>query len=441
MSPQLKEIPSNEKLPTDADVVVIGGGIIGAAATYFMAKQGYKVALVEKGLVGCEQSSRNWGWCRQQNRDERELPTSVLSMRLWDEMSKDIGFDLGFRRCGLRYATDDPEQLAQWDAWQDLAKQYGVKTVMLNAKEANAMIPARGRNWIGGVHSINDGKGEPAIAAPMIAEGARALGATIHQNCAARGLDITNGKVEGVITEHGTIRTNKVLCAAGAWASAFCRHHGISFPQSSVRQTAFRTKPMENIGEAIYTNGGIALTRRLDGSYTAAISGSALVEITPQGIRYAKNFMPMFIKRLKNLQMSVGSSFLSGPEALNSWRNDEVSPFEKIRILDPAPVKSNLKRTIANVQSLFPVFEKMEIMESWGSFVDCTPDAIPVISEIDSVDGFYLAAGTSAHGFGLGPGLAHLAADMVLGKQTEIDTTPYRLSRLLDGSKVKVGAI
>ena len=274
MSPQLKEIPSNEKLPTDADVVVNGGGIIGAAATYFMSKQGYNVALVEKGQVGCEQSSRNWGWCRQQNRDERELPTSVLSMRLWDEMSKDIGFDLGFRRCGLRYATDDPQQLAQWDAWQDLAKQYGVKTVMLSAKEANTMIPARGRDWIGGVHSIHDGKGEPAIAAPMIAEGARNLGATIHQNCAARGLDITNGKVEGVITEHGTIKTNKVLCAAGAWASAFCRHHGISFPQSSVRQTAFRTKPMENIGEAIYTNGGIALTRRLDGSYTVAISGS-----------------------------------------------------------------------------------------------------------------------------------------------------------------------
>ena len=440
MSPQLKHIPSDEKIPAEADIVVIGGGIIGAASTYFLSKQGYKVALVEKGQVGCEQSSRNWGWCRQQNRDERELPTSGLAMRLWDEMSKDIGFDLGFRRCGLRYATDDPKQLAQWDSWRDLAKQYGVKTVMLNAKEANEMIPARGRTWIGGVHSIDDGKGEPAIAAPMIAEGARALGATIHQNCAARGLDITNGKVEGVITEHGTIKTNRVLCAAGAWASAFCRHHGISFPQASVRQTAFRTKPIKSIGDAVYTN-GVALTRRLDGTYTVAISGTARLEFTPQGIRYAKEFMPMFMQRIKAVQFGVSSSFFKGPEALNSWTNDGISPFEQIRILDPAPVKSNLRKTLATVKTLFPALEAMEIEESWGSFVDCTPDAIPVISEIDSVEGFFLAAGSSAHGFGLGPGLAHIAADLVTGRQSQIDTHPYRLSRLLDGSKVKVGAI
>ncbi len=440
MSPQLKKIASNEKLPSEVDVVVIGGGIIGAAATYFMSKQGYKVALIEKGLVGCEQSSRNWGWCRQQNRDERELPTSGLSMRLWDEMSRDIGFDLGFRRCGLRYATDDPKQLAQWDSWRDLAKQYGVNTVMLNAKEANEMIPAKGRTWIGGVHSIDDGKGEPAIAAPMIAEGARALGATIHQNCAARGLDIKNGKVEGVITEKGTIKTSKVLCAAGAWASAFCRHHGISFPQASVRQTAFRTKPITNIGEAIYTS-NVALTRRLDGSYTVAISGTALLEFTPQGIRYAKPFMPMFMQRLKAVQVNIGSSFFKGPEAFNSWTNDGISPFEKIRILDPAPVKSNLRKTMETVKALFPALAEMEMAESWGSYVDCTPDAIPVISPIDQIDGFFLAAGTSAHGFGLGPGLANVAADMVLGNTPAIDASSYHLSRLLDGSKIRVGAI
>ncbi|MEC8227992.1 MAG: FAD-dependent oxidoreductase, partial [Pseudomonadota bacterium] len=120
MTPTLKKIASNDQLPSQADVVVIGGGIIGACASYFLAKQGYSVALIEKGLVGAEQSSRNWGWCRQQNRDARELPTSGLAMRLWDEMTKDLGQDLGFRRCGLRYATDDPQQLAEWDSWRDV---------------------------------------------------------------------------------------------------------------------------------------------------------------------------------------------------------------------------------------------------------------------------------------------------------------------------------
>ena len=440
MTPTLKKIASNDQLPSQADVVVIGGGIIGACASYFLAKQGYSVALIEKGLVGAEQSSRNWGWCRQQNRDARELPTSGLAMRLWDEMTEDLGQDLGFRRCGLRYATDDPQQLAEWDSWRDVAKQFNVNTRMLSAKEANEMIPANGRTWLGGVHSIDDGKGEPAIAAPMIAEGARRYGATILQQCAARGMEITNGKVEAVITEKGTIRTQRVLCAAGAWASTFCSHHGIRFPQASVRQTAFRSKPIENIGEAIYTS-GVALTRRLDGSYTVALSGTALLEFTPQGIRFAKEFIPMFMKRIKAVQVNLGSSFFKGPEAINRWENTGPSPMEAMRILNPDPHGKNIKQTLHAVRSLFPALKDIEIAESWGSYVDCTPDAVPVMSAVDDVEGFYLAAGCSGHGFGLGPGLAKVAADLVVNNTPLIDATPFNLSRLNDGSKIEVGAI
>lgn len=420
MYPSLKKISSNEKLPESADVVIIGGGIIGATTAYFIAKRGYSVALIEKGEVGCEQSSRNWGWCRQQNRDARELPTSGLSMRLWDEMSKDIGVDLGFRRCGLLYATDDPAQLAEWDSWRSTASQFDVNTRMLSADEANLKIPASGRKWLGGVHSIDDGKAEPDIAVPVIVEGARALGATIHQQCAARGMEITNGKVTGVITEKGTIKTNAVMCAAGAWSSSFCRHHGISFPQASVHQTAFRTGPAPNLGDVLYTE-GCALTRRLDGSYTLALSGKAMLEITPQGLRYAKEFMPMFLKRLKAVQIGISRSFWDGPEAMKSWRNDQITPMEMMRVLNPKPHKKNVAKTIHLVKTLFPALADVNIAESWGSYVDCTPDAVPVISEVDPIKGFYLGAGTSGHGFGLGPGLGKVASELILNDTPSID--------------------
>lgn len=440
MSPSLKKISSNEQLPESADVVIIGGGIIGTTAAYFIAKQGYSVAIIEKGHVGCEQSSRNWGWCRQQNRDPRELPTSGLAMRLWDEMTQDIGVDLGFRRCGLVYATDDAAQLAEWDSWRPTAKEFNINTRMLSADEANSKIPANGRKWLGGVHSIDDGKGEPSIAVPLIAEGARALGATIHQECAARGLDITNNKVTGVITEKGTIKTNAVLCAAGAWASAFCRHHGVSFPQASVRQTAMRTEIAPDIGDVLYTS-GCALTRRLDGSYTLALSGKAMLEITPQAIRYAREFMPMFLKRLKAVQVGVSRSFWEGPEAMKSWRNDQITPMELIRVLDPAPNKKNMTQTIHAMKTLFPALADVKITESWGAYVDSTPDAVPVISPIDAIEGFYLGAGSSGHGFGLGPGLGKVASELVLNQTPTIDPSPFHLSRLIDGSKIKVGAI
>jgi glycine/D-amino acid oxidase-like deaminating enzyme len=440
MPPSILRIPSDEKLPAAADVVVIGGGIVGATAAYFLARRGLSVALLEKGYVGCEQSSRNWGWCRQQNRDARELPLSGLALRLWDELTAEIGRDLGFRRCGLVYATDDPKQLREWEKWRETARRFGVKTRMLSAAEAAAAIPAAGRRWLGGVHSVEDGKAEPGLAAPVIAEGARAHGATIHQNCAARGLDITHGAVTGVVTEKGLIRANAVLCAAGAWASAFCRPHGVSFPQASVRQSTMRTHPAPNMGEAIYTPDCV-LTRRTDGSYTLAISGKATLEVTPQGIRYARSFLPMFVKRLKTVDIGIGRSFLEGPEALGSWRLDKPSPFERIRVLDPSPKSRTIAATLQRVKKLFPALADVEVAETWGAYVDSTPDAVPVISPVEGIRGFFLAAGCSGHGFGIGPGIGHLAADLVANDTPCVDPAPFRLSRLLDGSKVEVGAI
>jgi glycine/D-amino acid oxidase-like deaminating enzyme len=440
MSNQLIQIPSDDKLPAAADVVVIGGGIIGVTATYFLARQGLSVALIEKGQVAGEQSSRNWGWCRQQNRDARELPVSGTSMRLWDELMAETGHDLGFRRCGLHYATDDPKQLAEWEAWREVAQQFGVNTRMLSGEEAAELIPTSGRSWLGGVHSIDDGKAEPALAAPLIAEGARARGATIHQNCVALGLDVTNGAVSGVITERGTIRADAVLCAAGAWASAFCRSHGIRFPQSNVRQTALRTGPAPDVGGAIYTP-DCTLTRRLDGSYTIAVSGKARIEITPQAIRFAREFMPMFKRRFRNVTFGVGRSFFEGPDAFGGWQGEKIIARDHLRVISPESDHGAASAVLEKVRNLFPALANVQMAEEWGSYVDCTPDSVPVISPVDSVAGFYLAAGCSGHGFGLGPGLGMLAAQLVANDTPYVDTTPFRLSRLVDGSKMDVGAI
>ena len=440
MSPVVDRIPSDESLPSAVDVVIVGGGIVGSAAAYFLAKRGLSVAIVEKGHVACEQSSRNWGWCRQQNRDPREMPLSVLSMRLWDELSTEIGRDLGFRRCGLLYATHDAAALAQWEAWRPVAKEFGVDTRMLSAAQAAERIPQTRRTWLGGMHSVNDGKAEPALAAPALAEGARALGATIHQQCAAYGLEIANGGVAGVHTEKGYIRADAVICAAGAWASRFLRPHGINFPQSSVRQTAVRTKPTANVGEAIYTP-DFALTRRLDGSYTMAISGKANLEITPHGIRYAREFMPQFIKRLKSVKVGIGKSFFTGPDSLSALLAKDRASFERNRVLDPEPLGWLVRRMLENVRGTFPELAQIEATSAWGAFVDCTPDAVPAISQVEQVSGLVLAAGCSGHGFGLGPGTGHLAAELAVNDTPSVDPAPFRLSRLVDGSELVIGSL
>jgi glycine/D-amino acid oxidase-like deaminating enzyme len=133
----LLQIETTSTLPQAADVVVIGGGIVGVFAAYYLARRGVEVALLEKGRVGAEQSSRNWGWCRQQNRDARELPIATRSLDLWESVGSEIGDDPGFRRCGLLYLSNDESEIDRWALWRDLASSFGVTTHVLSKAEAS----------------------------------------------------------------------------------------------------------------------------------------------------------------------------------------------------------------------------------------------------------------------------------------------------------------
>ncbi|RMT02448.1 FAD dependent oxidoreductase, partial [Pseudomonas coronafaciens pv. oryzae] len=145
MSPPLNHINTSSKPPASAEVVVIGGGIIGVFTAYYLAKRGVSVALVEKGRIGAEQSSRNWGWCRQQNRDARELPMASKSLDLWEQFASESGEDTGFRRCGLLFLSNDEAEISRWASWHDFAKSAGVTTHMLSSREAAQRGQATGR--------------------------------------------------------------------------------------------------------------------------------------------------------------------------------------------------------------------------------------------------------------------------------------------------------
>ncbi len=197
MSPPVDTVRGDGKLPAAADVVVIGGGIIGCSAAYFLAKKGLSVAVIEKGQIAGEQSSRNWGWCRQQGRDTREIPLIKESLTLWRGLNEEVGADTGFRRTGLLYVTKDAAELARWERWRDHARQYQIHTRLLSAAEAQAMMPGCEEKWIGGLHTPSDGRAEPAKAAPAIVEAARRLGVTLHQGCAARSRDQGRCRLDG----------------------------------------------------------------------------------------------------------------------------------------------------------------------------------------------------------------------------------------------------
>jgi glycine/D-amino acid oxidase-like deaminating enzyme len=438
ISPPLERIESDPKLPPRADVVVIGAGIAGVSAAYFLAKKGHSVVLLEKGVIGAEQSSRNWGWCRQQNRDKVELPLIKHAMTLWDTLNNEIGADLGFRRTGLTYVTRDPAELATWEAWCTMARDYQVGSRMLSAAEAQAMTPNNtGANWIGGVHSPQDGRAEPAHAAPRLAAAARKLGVSVHQQCAVRGLETTAGRVSGVVTEAGTIATGAVLCAAGAWASMFCRRHGIDLPQAGVRSTVFATTPGASVTPGGLVTPDIILTPLSDGGYIIAAQKRATVELTPQGFRYAKQFFPTFLARRKALKLGIGRSFLHGPEAWHGqWALDRPTPMEDVRVLAPEPDRTVIEPALRTLTAAYPALAGLRMARIWSGWIDSTPDSVPVISPIEQLPGFFVSAGFSGHGFGIGPAGGRLAADLVAGDAPIVDPTPFRHRRLVDGSEL-----
>ena len=435
MSPIVTQVLSDPDLPKEADVVVIGGGIIGVATALYLGKRGLRAAVVEKGHIGGEQSSRNWGWCRQQGRDRAEFALIHRSLALWDGMAEETGVDVGFRRTGIAFVSDDDAEIAGWARWAEDARPHGIASEILTGARVAALLPGMARPWKAALHTASDARAEPTRAAPAIAEAARRQGASLHQSCAARGLETTAGRVSAVVTERGTIRASAVLCAGGAWSSLFCRGHGIDLPQISVLASVFRTRPAPDAVPVGLATPGYCLRRDQSGACIVAMRSDGVLPLSPDVLRFAWPFRAMAIEGAKYLRPGLGGGVPSTFRRPD-WKLDAPTPFEAIRVLDPAPHAPTLARALAELRAAHTSLATVSIDQSWAGMIDHTPDAVPVISETSSLPGFFLATGFSGHGFGIGPGAGHLAADLISGASPIVDPTPFRFSRMHDGTRL-----
>jgi glycine/D-amino acid oxidase-like deaminating enzyme len=290
----------------------------------------------------------------------------------------------------------------------------------------------------GALYTPMDGRAEPQRAAPAIAEAARDKGATILTECAVRGIELSAGAVSGVVTERGPIACQAVVLAGGAWSSLFSGRFGIDLPQLKVMNSVLRTKPFEGGPEQTVWAKDFAIRKRQDGGYTVASGYDNIVDIVPASFRYAKDFLPALRSEWKSLLFRFGSRFLDEARIPGHWSLDEASPFEYNRVLDPVPSKKRQDKALADLTAAFPIFAKAEIAQRWAGYIDVTPDAVPVISDVESIPGFHIATGFSGHGFGIGPAAGRLMADIVMGRSPIVDPKAFRLSRFRDGSKIEL---
>ena len=431
-------------LPDAVDVVVIGAGIAGTASAYFLARHGVKVLLAEKGRVAGEQSSRNWGWVRQQGRDWAELPIMIEANRIWRGLAAGTGeADLTFTPSGCVYLVGDQALLRYYEGgFHELAKQHQLDTRMLTAAEVAERFPDAGSDWVGGMETASDGYAEPAVAVPALARAARASGATIIENCAVRTLDLAAGRVAGVVTEQGQVRCEKVLLAAGVWSTHFAANMGVDLPQLAVCSTAARTEPAPSAPyETTLSTPGLHLRRRADGGYTVSTGDLRDHYLSPKSFKYFTKFLKIMKVSAKDVRLHPGApkGYPGAWGTPRRWSADEESPFERMRVVNPPPSPVVVQRINDRLPKRFPALAGVKLAEAWAGMIDVTPDAVPTLGEAPALPGLYIATGLSGHGFGIGPAIGRVMADLLTGRPPGHDLIRFRPTRFSDGSEIVPG--
>lgn len=430
----IETIESSAKLPQAADVVVIGGGIIGVCTALFLARSGVSVALFEKGMVAGEQSSRNWGFCRQQGRDLAEVPLIKHSINLWHQMDQLVEATVGFHQAGVMYLADTAQLKQEYEQWYEETKSYDIGSTLIDSAKIAKLFPGLKHEWLSALYTHGDGRAEPFLAAPRIAVAAQKAGATVHQNCAVRGIETSAGRISAVVTESGVVNTSRVVLAGGAWSELFCRSIGLKLPQLSVRSSVLRTEKLDSVGDVALWAPGFATRRRQDGGYTIANGSMSVASITTDYIRYLGYFLSAYKTERKTLRLEIGQRLVESLLRSAKWPLDGISPFERCRILDPDPDKDILISALGKIKEHIPAMKDISVAESWAGYIDVTPDAIPVISSVPQQKGFFVATGFSGHGFGIGPGAGQLMAELVTERDTCVDPKPFRYGRYFDGT-------
>ena len=252
------------------------------------------------------------------------------------------------------------------------------------------------------------------------------LGGSVHQSCAARGIELEGGRVAGVVTEAGTIRTRIAVLAGGAWASSFCRQLGIRFPQAAVRSSILAVAPGGKDCRTRSTPRASRVTRRGDGGYT-------LADQRPRARRSDAAADPLRPPVPADVRPALAQSrpgrpgrHSRGPRdprplARSTGRRRWSACASSI----PARRRRCIRETLARARELLPALARSRQSPPHGRAISTARrTACPAIGET-AIPRFILAAGFSGHGFGIGPGAGHLIADIVTGAPPIVDPAPY----------------
>ena len=418
----------------EADVVIVGAGIVGCATAYALARRGVRAVVVERAAVAGEQSRKNWGFVRQQGRDPAELPLVMEANRMWRGLEAELGADIEWVQGGNLALAADEQRLARLEAWLPVAREFGLETRLLRARDLDRVVPGLGGRWAGGMHTPGDGHADPEKTTDAFARAATAHGAVVHLGCAVQGVTTHAGAVRSVVTERGEIRTPWVVCAAGAWSSRLTRTLGIALPQRWVRGTVARTTAAPPVTACAVWGPGVAFRQRRDGAFNIAAGGALDHDVTLDSLRQVRFFLPNYWKNKSLFRFHVGRPLLRSLAAALPGSAARRAPLVWDRGVEPRPNPVKVRRSLAELHRVLPALPPLAIAKSWAGIIDAAPDLIPVLGEVPQLRGFVLATGFSGHGFAMGPIAGRLVAELIVDGKPSLDLSAFRLSRFAEGA-------
>jgi sarcosine oxidase subunit beta len=377
-------------LPKTAEVVVIGGGVMGASTAYHLALAGVKdIVLLEKdGFFGQGATGRCAGGVRYQFATEVNIRLSIASLPMLERFREEIGQDCSYRKCGYLFALTRPEDVEAFERNVALQNRLGIDTRWMTGDEVRRRLPMmRWDDALAGTFNEEDGLVDPNSVVMGYINRARPLGVRALTDVAVRGLEVDGGRIRSVLTNQGNVSCKSVVNAAGPWAGEVGEMAGISIPITAVRRQWLTTTPLPSL---------------------------------PQDFPFVIDFAQSLYFHREGEGILTG---MSNPDEQPGF-DQSIDPGWELRAMDAAIDR-------------LPMLEESGRLTGLAGLYEVTPDAHPIFGRTP-VEGFWIVAGFSGHGFMHGPIAGKLMTEFLTeGRAHSVDVSALDLARFSEGRLIR----
>jgi heterotetrameric sarcosine oxidase beta subunit len=372
-----------------ADVVVIGGGCMGASVAYHLARRGVTdvVVIEREQMLAAGSTGRNAGGVRHQFSNEANIRLSIESIALLERFADEVGYPIDVHQDGYLFLLSSPSSVETFRRNVSLQRSLGVAVDWIGADDAVALAPGlNAERVLGATFCARDGIADPNGVTMGFAKASQALGVSIERGTEVIGIGVERGRVTGVHTDRGAIETRRIVNAAGPWARQIGRMAGVDVPVEPYRRHIF----------------------------IAALDKSAVV---PASHIMVIDFDTTFYFHRE------GAGLLFGMGDPN-----ETPTFDTTVQWDFLP------QVIEVAVTRLPSLADASVSHAWAGLYEVTPDANPIIGRAHGVDGLYLINGFSGHGFQHSPAAGRILADVIAGRDPHFDLAPFAAERFAAGA-------